>query len=234
MLIAMESHRNRGASAQSVCADRLGSYQDGQEGPACQMPATSRADSLNELASTSASAGARTGAFVVLIIDDHEAFGASLGKSFSSRGYNVWLERHFDSARLVAQAETPDIIVMELRVAGAWAFDHLSQLRQLCPKARIVIATAYPAVATAVRAIRLGASAFLVKPVTSETVISTILDGKPEPPENPHGWPSLDRTIWEYLNQVFVTAGSMSEAARRLGIDRRSLRRMLAKYPPAR
>jgi ActR/RegA family two-component response regulator len=48
------------------------------------------------------------------------------------------------------------------------------------------------------------------------------------------GWPSLDRTIWEYINQVVVGAGTLSEAARRLGVDRRSLRRMLAKYPPSR
>ena len=52
--------------------------------------------------------------------------------------------------------------------------------------------------------------------------------------EGSYTWPTLNRTIWEYLNQVYVSAGSMSEAARRLGLHRRSLRRMLAKYPPAR
>jgi ActR/RegA family two-component response regulator len=46
-------------------------------------------------------------------------------------------------------------------------------------------------------------------------------------------WPSLDRAIWDYLNQVFLASGSMSEAARRLKVDRRSLRRMLGKQAPA-
>jgi ActR/RegA family two-component response regulator len=44
---------------------------------------------------------------------------------------------------------------------------------------------------------------------------------------------SLDRAIWEYLNQTLVETGSISAAARRLRVDRTSLKRMLRKEPPA-
>jgi len=45
---------------------------------------------------------------------------------------------------------------------------------------------------------------------------------------------TLDRAIWEYINYSVDVAGSIAAAARNLGLDRRSLRRMLAKYAPAR
>ena len=81
---------------------------------------------------------------------------------------------------------------------------------------------------------RAGIAVYVAKPVTAEMVLAALGDGADwaQAPADPC-WPSLDRTIWEYINQVLVEAGSISEAARRLRIDRRSLRRMLAKHPPA-
>jgi len=170
----------------------------------------------------------------VLLIDDHEAFSTNLGRGFSDIGFTVWLERDFTSARIVAETQSPRLIIMELKVAGEWALDQVETFRAICPDCRLVIATVYPAVATAVRATRLGVNAYLVKPVTPDLVLSVLQDSDSSVGKTDPRWPSLDRTIWEYLNQMFVTAGSMSEAARRLGLDRRSLRRMLSKYPPAR
>jgi len=45
--------------------------------------------------------------------------------------------------------------------------------------------------------------------------------------------PSLARAEWEHINRVLSDCGgNISEAARRLGIHRRSLQRKLQKYPP--
>ena len=47
--------------------------------------------------------------------------------------------------------------------------------------------------------------------------------------------PSLDRAQWEHLQRVLAdTQGNISEAARRLGMHRRSLQRKLQKLPPKR
>jgi two-component system response regulator RegA len=44
--------------------------------------------------------------------------------------------------------------------------------------------------------------------------------------------PSLARVEWEHINRVLADAGgNVSEAARRLGLHRRSLQRKLAKLP---
>ena len=47
--------------------------------------------------------------------------------------------------------------------------------------------------------------------------------------------PSLARAEWEHINRVLSDCeGNVSEAARRLGIHRRSLQRKLQRYPPRR
>jgi two-component system response regulator RegA len=54
-------------------------------------------------------------------------------------------------------------------------------------------------------------------------------------PAKPLETPSLARAEWEHINRVLSDCGgNISEAARRLGIHRRSLQRKLQKYPPAR
>ena len=60
-------------------------------------------------------------------------------------------------------------------------------------------------------------------------------DSPPLDPPAVHEYraPSLARAEWEHINRVLSDAGgNISEAARRLGIHRRSLQRKLQKYPP--
>ena len=174
----------------------------------------------------------------VVIIDNQDAFCVNLGRSFRQLGFSTWLTEDLEQARMILASSPPALIVTELRVAGQWAFDFVPEIRDVHPVCPVVICTVYPSVATAVRAVRLGFDGYVAKPTSARTILDLVaVEAKPEPPPEPDvdaAWPSLDRTIWEYINQVYVTAGTMSEAARRLGLDRRSLRRMLAKYPPSR
>jgi two-component system response regulator RegA len=174
----------------------------------------------------------------VVIIDNQDAFCLNLGRSFRQLGLPTWLTEDPAEARALIAESPPALIVTELRVAGQWAFDFIEEFRGMHPTCPVVICTVYPSVATAVRAVRMGFDGYVAKPVAARTILELVkVEAEPEPeePDEPEAnWPSLDRTIWEYINQVYVTAGTMSEAARRLGLDRRSLRRMLAKYPPSR
>ena len=165
----------------------------------------------------------------VLLIDENDAFLSSLGLSFRQLEFEVWIENDLSIASKIAEVRHPDLIVSELGVAGKCVFDIFPQPRSLSPFSRVAIATAYPSTATAIRAIRSGFAGYFGKPVTAPL----ILHGIGEKVELSK-WPHLDQTIWEYLNHVFMVSGSMSEAARRLGVDRRSLRRMLARSPPER
>lgn len=134
----------------------------------------------------------------------------------------------------------PDLIAAEYRLAGK----RLDDLLALVPEAlwpRLVIVTAYASIASAVRAVKLGVGGYLIKLTRGDQVLRAA--GYPAPGDAPdvvalqdsaQPYLSLDRAIWEFLTQAVEDAGTLSGAARLLGLHARSLRRMLAKYPPPR
>jgi two-component system response regulator RegA len=129
--------------------------------------------------------------------------------------------------------DLPDLIVAEYRLAGKSVLDLLACVPpSLWP--RLVIVTAYGSVASAVRAVKLGVAGYLVKPARADHVLHAAGYDATSPDDAPPSYVSLDRAIWEVLNEAVEQAGTVSGAARRLGLHARSLRRMLAKYPPAR
>jgi two-component system response regulator RegA len=169
----------------------------------------------------------------VLIVDDHDLFAGSLGSSFAQAGFEAWHERDFSAASTVVSELRPELVVTEIRIGGEWIFDVAHALRRC--GSRIAITTAYPSIATAIRAVREGFDGYVAKPATAALILGALaVDDRGDANNAEPSWPSLDLTIWEHINQVFVEAGSMSEAARRLRLDRRSLRRMLTKRPPPR
>jgi two-component system response regulator RegA len=138
---------------------------------------------------------------------------------------------------LEAGGVEPTLIVLETRLPDGRGLELLPKLRSASPGSKLVIATAYGAIASAVRALKLGAHDYLCKPVSAKTLRQLLAnDHEPASPasEDPTPHPTLDRSIWEHINYVLTEVGSISGAARRMGLDRRSLRRMLQKSPPAR
>ena len=88
--------------------------------------------------------------------------------------------------------------------------------------------------------VRLGAKYYLSKPADADDIVGAFARGEapplePRPPDSDeYKAPSLARAEWEHINRVLSDAGgNISEAARRLGIHRRSLQRKLQKYPPS-
>ena len=75
------------------------------------------------------------------------------------------------------------------------------------------------------------------RPADADDIVAAFARGNAPPleppPDQDYKAPSLARAEWEHINRVLSDAGgNISEAARRLGIHRRSLQRKLQKYPP--
>ncbi len=69
-----------------------------------------------------------------------------------------------DAIRQVA-AEQPDLVVMDIRMAGTSGLDTLRKLRELNPKLLVIIMTAYGTTQTAIEAMKLGAYDYILKPL---------------------------------------------------------------------
>jgi len=172
----------------------------------------------------------------VLIVDDDPIFRQRLGRAFVDRGYDVRTAADVEEALARARDDSPEIAIVDLRMPGQSGLELIPELHRIDPATKIVVLTGYGSIATAVEAMRLGATNYLPKPADADDVLAAVARGEApplQPPPSEHSVPSLARAEWEHINRVLSDCGgNISEAARRLGIHRRSLQRKLQKFPP--
>lgn len=181
--------------------------------------------------------GAGTAGPSMLIVDDDTVFRERLARALADRGFEVRTAAGYDEAVAAARADSPEYAVVDLRMPGRSGLDLTQELHRIDPATRIVVLTGYGSIATAIDAVRLGAVYYLSKPADADDVLAAFARGD-APPLSPRpsdfATPSLARAEWEHIQRVLSDCGgNISEAARRLGIHRRSLQRKLQKYPPA-
>jgi two-component system response regulator RegA len=170
----------------------------------------------------------------LLLIDDDLVFGQVVSKALAQRGFTVDVAQEPEAAVAAAQAAPPDYAVVDLRLEQASGLDLLQILKGINPAMRIVVLTGYASIATAVEAIKLGATHYLTKPADADEIIAAFHRDQPAPdvpvPSDPM---SVRRLTWEHMQKVLMEcSGNISEAARRLNMHRRTLQRKLQKYPP--
>ncbi|MCX8072945.1 MAG: response regulator [Candidatus Binatia bacterium] len=171
----------------------------------------------------------------LLIVDDDEVFRERLARAFRQRGYEVITAANYDEAMAVARQEGPDMAVVDLKMPGRSGLELTRDLHALDPTIRILVLTGYGSIATAIEAVRLGAAYYVSKPADADDILAAFARAEAPPLEVSPEYtaPSLARAEWEHINRVLTDCGgNISEAARRLGIHRRSLQRKLRKYPP--
>jgi two-component system, response regulator RegA len=172
----------------------------------------------------------------ILLVDDDEVFRRRLARAFEERGYDVRTAGDHDEAVTAATDDSPEYAVVDLRMPGHSGLELVRALKNIDPATKIVVLTGYGSIATAIDAIRLGATYYLPKPADADDIVAAFARGEApplQPPDPDYQAPSLARAEWEHINRVLSDCGgNISEAARRLGIHRRSLQRKLQKYPP--
>ncbi len=170
----------------------------------------------------------------MLLVDD-ATFRGRLVKALSARGFEVFDAGDAASAMRVAADKHPLRAVVDLKMPGKGGLELIAELHQLDPAMQIVVLTGYGSIATAVEAVRRGAIDYLQKPVDAEQILGAFERDTEETtalPEKPTT-PSLARVEWEHMQRILADCGgNISQAARKLGIHRRSLQRKLQKLPP--
>jgi two-component system response regulator RegA len=169
----------------------------------------------------------------LLLVDDDEPFLRRLAKAMEKRGFEVETAGSVAAGRAIATARPPAYAVIDLRLEDGNGLDVVEVLRAKRPDARVVVLTGYGAIATAVAAVKIGATDYLSKPADANDITNALLtngDDMPPPPENPM---SADRVKWEHIQRVYELCDrNVSETARRLNMHRRTLQRILAKRSP--
>jgi len=177
----------------------------------------------------------------LLLVDDDQRLRSRMVRAFEERGYETQQASNYDEAVAIAAEESTELALVDLRMPGKSGLELVRELHRIDGATKIVVLTGYGSIATALEAVRLGATHYLTKPADVDEVIAAFDRGTgelaktaasdPALPETP----SLARVEWEHIQRVLTDCeGNITKAAERLGIHRRSLQRKLAKFPSLR
>ena len=178
----------------------------------------------------------------LLLVDDDATFCTVLGRALEKRGFAVTVAHSVEDALPLAQAAPPEYAVVDMKLgsglpasAGAGHASGLVLVRalhELDPATRIVVLTGYASIATAVEAIKLGATQYLAKPANADEIVAAFGHVASDALPADTRPPSVERLEWEHIQRVLQeNDGNISATARALNMHRRTLQRKLAKAP---
>jgi two-component system response regulator RegA len=169
----------------------------------------------------------------LLIVEDDRPFLERLSRAMESRGFAVTACDNVTEGLAHITAAAPAFAVVDLRLGDGNGLDVVAALKDKRADARAIVLTGYGNIATAVAAVKLGATDYLSKPADADDVVAALLATGSEKSELPHNPMSADRVRWEHIQRIYEMCNrNVSETARRLNMHRRTLQRILAKRAP--
>ena len=179
---------------------------------------------------------AAIGADSILLVDDTLVLRERVSMAMQQRGFRVETAANYDEAIAVFTQRPTDLAVLDLRMPGKSGLELLRKLLQIKSDTRVIMLSGFGSIPASIDAVRAGAVNFLSKPADADDILQAFVRGEePSVPDGATGFPapSLARNEWEHIHRVLNDCGgNISEAARRLGIHRRSLQRKLRKRAP--
>ncbi|MDQ6963068.1 MAG: response regulator transcription factor [Mariprofundaceae bacterium] len=170
----------------------------------------------------------------LLLVDDDEIYCRVLRSALEKRGFEVQVAHHVTQAMSVMTDFSPECAVVDLNMPGPSGLVLVEALHAFDHHTHIVVLTGFASIATAVEAIKLGATHYLAKPVDADAIMTALNrttngDTSTQVATQPM---STKRLEWEHIQKILMECeGNISETARKLGMHRRTLQRKLAKRP---
>ncbi len=110
----------------------------------------------------------------ILIVDDEQSIIRSLGGLLTDEGYEVISASNGYEALKVIDAESPDLVLLDIWMPGIDGLETLKEIKRTNPFVQVIIISGHGTIETAVRATKLGAFDFIEKPLSIDKVIVTI------------------------------------------------------------
>lgn len=168
----------------------------------------------------------------LLLVDDNPTFCDVLSRALHKRGFLVAIAHSVERAMPLADAQPPEFAVIDLKMGGASGLVLVKKLHDLDPNTRIVVLTGYASIATAVEAIKLGATQYLTKPANTDEIIAAFSHAPNENSSLKTQPMQVLNLEWEHIQRVLQEHNAnISATARALNMHRRTLQRKLSKPP---
>lgn len=101
----------------------------------------------------------------ILIIDDDVASCRTLQLHFSSNGHQVQLAHSVDEGLEKAQDQSPELIILDIRMPGRDGLEGLPKFKELYPNTPVIMITAFDDMDSTILAMKRGADDYIRKPI---------------------------------------------------------------------
>jgi len=169
----------------------------------------------------------------LLLVDDDELFSRVMGQALAKRGFDVRIAHDVDEAIELSRDNSPEFATVDLNMPGKSGLELVKHLIALDSNTCIVVVTGYASIATAVEAVKLGATHYLAKPADADEVVAAFNKKEGDTSVAVSNQPlSVNRLEWEHIQKILAkNDGNISATARALGMHRRTLQRKLQRRP---
>ncbi|EHR73480.1 response regulator consisting of a CheY-like receiver domain and a Fis-type HTH domain [Burkholderiales bacterium JOSHI_001] len=170
----------------------------------------------------------------LLLADDDVTLSSVLARALEARGFEVRVANDGQTALRLAEEMTPEYAVLDLQLPDTTGLKLIQKLKQIDDNTNIVLLTGYGSIATAIEAVKLGATYYLTKPTDVDQIVAAFERKQANPDVMVTAKPlSVDRVEWEHIQRVLAdNQNNISATARALNMHRRTLQRKLSKRPP--
>jgi len=169
----------------------------------------------------------------LLLVDDDPEFCEILSRTLVRQGFDVKAAENIDDAITIIKDDVPEFAIVDLCIGQESGLTMVEELAKRNQEMKIIVLTGYASIATAVEAIKLGATHYLTKPADIKDIIDAFGQKDGDTTVQPASSPmSVKRLEWEHMQKVLQEHdGNISAAARAMGMHRRTLQRKLQKRP---
>jgi len=110
----------------------------------------------------------------VLVIDDDESMRIGCAQTLGNQGFRVQAAEDGQQGLEASRRESFDVVLLDLKMPGISGMEVLQSLKEEAPGVAVIVITGYATIDSAVEAMKCGASDFLPKPFTPETLVSVV------------------------------------------------------------
>ena len=110
----------------------------------------------------------------IMVIDDDDQLRRSFEKLLTEEGYQVLSAASAEAGLQTIAANCPDLVIMDIRLPGMNGLEAFERLHVSEPKLPVIIMTAYGTTETAIKATRMGAFDYILKPFDIPDMLAAI------------------------------------------------------------
>lgn len=110
----------------------------------------------------------------ILVVDDDLDILQSLKEILETRGYDVEVAENAQKGFEVARKKFFNLAILDIKLPDMEGTELLAKIHKEKPEMMKVMLTGYPSLENAVRALNLGADAYLMKPVNPEELLKVV------------------------------------------------------------